>query len=107
MLDEVMGEWVNPRDDRLRVNGEWVKPPRDDGLRERLLFVTLKSSFSIMATDFPEYKDNCLVYFHKDPFYSGYSNRWFPSYCCRQPPSWVHKSLHLVTSNEESLAQEE
>ncbi|KAJ4843210.1 hypothetical protein Tsubulata_011419 [Turnera subulata] len=67
------------------VKGEWVRPPRDDeSRRERLLFVTLKSSFSIVAKDFPEYNDTWIVYFRDHPF---------PFHGCCEPPNWVQKFL--------------
>ncbi|KAJ4831348.1 hypothetical protein Tsubulata_048277 [Turnera subulata] len=59
------------------VNGEWVDPPRDDdGMRERLLVVTEKSSFSIVAKDFREYMGAWVVYS-----------------LCSETPNWVRKSL--------------
>ncbi|KAJ4823790.1 hypothetical protein Tsubulata_042599, partial [Turnera subulata] len=53
------------------------------GLRQRLLFATKESSFSILAKDFPEYKNKCIVYLPKNPFPKDFvSNISLPPHCC-------------------------
>ncbi|KAJ4826037.1 hypothetical protein Tsubulata_033854 [Turnera subulata] len=98
--------------------GEWVKP--GDEWKERLLFLSSSSSFSLMAKDFPEYKANCIYLPGIYNFYGtgpsgigvfdmedGTAMWWCDYYDCPEPPIWLHRYFQQPHQNEEFIHQRE